>query len=225
MSQAKATTDFLDLACKRKPDGPLWKRIPRVFHKNFVAPLVLSKNPPRYDARGVAAGLVVGFGVPVGGHILTLTALRAVMRFNYLVAIAFTWVCDPFNMVFVYYGYYCLGSVMLGKSVALDLCAFKKVLSPIADKTYFWEGLSAFTQLGAEILVRWFVAATTLAVVSGIVGYVVTYRIQSSRCKRAAKKMGVEYDAYVQIMEATLSKRLKTRRAGRLTSAGAKSEG
>lgn len=60
------------------------------------------------------------------------------MRFNYLVAIAFTWVCDPFNMIFVYYGYYCLGSVMLGKSVALDLDAFKKILSPIVDKAYFW---------------------------------------------------------------------------------------
>jgi uncharacterized protein (DUF2062 family) len=213
MSKAKTTTDFLHLASKKQPDGRVWKRVLRAFHRNFVAPLTLSKHPPRFDARGVAAGLVVGFGVPVGGHILTLTALRTLVRFNYLVAIAFTWVCNPFNMIFVYYGYYCLGSVMLGKSVAMDLDAFKKIFSPVLDKTYFWEGLSDFTQLGAEMLVRWFVAATALAVVSGLVGYVVAYRLQSLRCKRAAEKMGVEYEAYVQELEATMLKRVADRRA------------
>ena len=133
------------------------------------------------------------------------------MRFNYLVAIAFTWVCDPFNMVFVYYGYYCLGSVMLGKSVALDLDAFRNVLSPIVDKTYFWEGLSAFMQLGTEILVRWVVAATALALVSGLVGYVVTHRLQSLRCKRAAEKMGMEYESYLEALEASMLKRVGNR--------------
>jgi hypothetical protein len=87
MSKPKTTTDFLDPAPKKQPDGPLWKRVPRVLHRNFVAPLTLSKHPPWFDARGVAAGLVVGFGVPVGRHILTLPAVRAVMRLNYLAAI------------------------------------------------------------------------------------------------------------------------------------------
>jgi ammonia channel protein AmtB len=100
---------------------------------------------------------------------------------------------------------------MLGKSVCMDLDAFKKILSPIVDKTYFWEGLSAFTQLGADILARWFVAATVLAVVSSFVGYVVTYRLQSLRCKRAAEKMGLEYEAYVEELEDTMSKRAANR--------------
>ncbi len=213
MSQAKTTTDLLELAGKRQSDAGLWTRVLQVFHRNFVAPLVLSKHPPWFDARGVAAGLVIGFGVPVGGHILTLTALRTVIRFNYLVAIAFTWVCDPFNMIFVYYGYYCLGSAILGKSICMDMDAFKKLLEPILDKTYFWEGLSAFTQLGTEILIRWFVAATVLAVVSGIVGYVVTYRLQALRCKRAAEKLGMEYEAYVEELETSMSKRVSNQRA------------
>lgn len=213
MSEARIKTDSLDPPSEKQPQGRLRKRVLGLFHRNFVAPLTLSKHPPWFDARGVAAGLVVGFGVPVGGHILTLTALRAVMRFNYLVAIAFTWVCDPFNMVFVYYGYYCLGSLMLGKSASLDFDAFKKILSPIVDRTYFWEALSAFMQLGAEILVRWFVAAATLAVVSGIIGYLVTYRLQSLRCKRAAEKMGLEYETYVEELEAHTWKRVRNSRA------------
>jgi uncharacterized protein len=207
VSKAKAATDSRDLASGTKHKGGLWNRVLRVFYTNFVAPLTLSRHPAWFDARGVAAGLVVGLGLPVGGHILALTALRAVVKFNYLAAIAFTWVCNPFNMLFVYYGYYYLGSVMLGESVSIDLAAFKKAFCPVLSKTYFWEEFSAFMQLGGEILVRWFVAATAVAIVSGSIGYLVTYRLQSLRCKRTAKKMGVEYEAYVKELEAPMLKR------------------
>lgn len=207
MSKAKAATDSLDLASGTQHEGRLWNRVLRISYTNFVAPLTLSRHPAWFDARGVAAGLVIGLGLPVGGHILALTALRALVRFNYLAAIAFTWVCNPFNMLFVYYGYYCLGSVMLGECVSIDLAAFKKAFCPVLSKSYFWEEFSAFMQLGGEILVRWFVAATAVAIVSGLVGYLVTYRLQSLRCKRTAEKMGVEYEAYVKELGAPKPKR------------------
>ena len=39
-----------------------------VLRKYFLAPLLSSSNPPWFDARGIAAGLAIGFGIPVGAR-------------------------------------------------------------------------------------------------------------------------------------------------------------
>ncbi|MBI4966181.1 MAG: DUF2062 domain-containing protein [Desulfomonile tiedjei] len=179
----------------------LWGRFRRIIHGNFIEPLVNSRHPPWFDARGVAVGLVVGFGVPVGGHFVALAILRAIFGFNFIVAFAFTWVCNPFNMILVYYGYYLLGSVVVGKPAALGLEDFGNLLTPIIEMTYFWEALSAFLQLGKDLLVRWYVAAAMISVVSGVIGYVVTYRVQKLRCRRTAEKLGVKYEKFLEELE------------------------
>jgi len=178
-----------------------WPKCRRWFRKLFVEPLVYSSCPPWYDARAVSLGLVTAFLVPVGGHLITLAALRVLCRFNYMVAFAFTFVSNPLNMAPLYYGYYCLGSVILGRCIALDHGVFEKLMNPVMDKSYFWEEFAAFTQLGHEILVRWLVAAAPLALVFGIVGYIVTFKVQKDRCKRAAEKLGEKYEKYVEELE------------------------
>ncbi|MCX5862738.1 MAG: DUF2062 domain-containing protein [Deltaproteobacteria bacterium] len=169
-----------------------------LLYKSCIEPLVASKNPPGFDALGVSFGLAVGFLIPVGGHFLFLALLRILFRFSYVVAAAFTFVSNPLNMIPLYYGYYCLGSVLLGKSIAVNLQVFEKLMNPVIDKTYFWEALAAFIQLGCEILARWVVAAAVFAGVFGIAGYIVTYKIQQNRCRKAAKKMGMRYEEFVQ---------------------------
>lgn len=69
------------------------------------------------------------------------------------------------------------------------------------DKTYFWEALAAFADLGCEIVVRWTVAAVILATVFGILGYVVTFRIQEKRCRRAAEELGIAYEHFLEGLE------------------------
>jgi uncharacterized protein (DUF2062 family) len=171
------------------------------FRKLFVEPLVYSSCPPWYDARAVSFGLITGFLIPVGGHLITLAILRVLFRFNYMIAFAFTFVSNPLNVVPLYYGYYCLGSVILGSSVALEYGVFEKLMNPVMDKSYFWEALAAFMELGHEILVRWIVAAATLAFIFGTIGYVVTFKVQKDRCKRAAEKLGEKYEKYVGELE------------------------
>jgi uncharacterized protein len=159
------------------------------FHKKFVEPLVSSANPPWFDARGVSIGLIIGLGTPIGAHTVVLVLLRFVFRFNLLAAYAFSWVCNPFNMIFVYYGYYWLGSVLLHRPFNMDFHVFRKLIDPIAEQGHFWETLAEFAQLGEEILVRWLVAAVLFAIIFGILGYLITYRIQK---KRFAKKIPAE---------------------------------
>jgi len=189
------------------PKVGLWEKCRRWFRKLFVEPLVYSSCPPWYDARAVSLGLIIGFIIPVGGQLLALAALRVLIKFNYIIAAAFTLVSNPLNMAPLYYGYYCLGSVILGRSVALDYGVFEKLMNPVMDQPYFWEAFAAFMELGHEILVRWTVAAATLAFIFGTIGYIVTFKVQKDRCKRAAEKLGEKYERYVEELEIKASLR------------------
>jgi uncharacterized protein (DUF2062 family) len=179
----------------------LWARLRKIAYDNLIYPLAFSKHPPKFDARGIALGLIIGLIVPIGGQVVILTLLRTAIRFNYLAAIAASLVSNPLNAVPLYYGYYCLGSWIVGGHVALDFSCFNKLMHPVADASSFWDGISAFMALGREILLRWCVAAVALAAVFGPLGYLVTYKIQHVRCKRAAEKMGLEYERFLEHME------------------------
>lgn len=191
----------MDTSSKKDPPKGLIKKLTHKIYVNLIEPLASSKNPPWYDARGVSAGLAAGFGVPIGGHAAALVLLRFVFRFNFFIAFAFTFVGNPLNMVPMYYGYYCLGSYILGKPVSMDFTLFEKLMHPVMSKTYFWEAMGAFGELGKEILVRWSVSAVLLATVFGTLGYFVTLNVQRKRCRKAAEKLGMQYEAYLKLTE------------------------
>jgi len=182
-------------------DCGLVRRWWRSFYDTFLKPLVFSKYPPWYDARAVALGLVVGLAFPVGGQTVVLAALRVFIRFSFVVGWAFTLLSNPFNMIPLYYGYYLLGSLILGQRATMGFEVFSRHMGPIMERAYFWEALADFSQLGYEILIRWCVAAILLAAVFGPIGYIVTVKVQSARCRRAAERMGVVYANILQQME------------------------
>ncbi len=179
----------------------LWSRSRGIIRKNVVDPLVFSRHPPWFDAAGVSLGFVIGFAVPMGGHILSLGLLRLALRFNFILALAVSSVVNPFTIIPLYYGYYWLGSLVLGRPIAMNFEVFQKIMNPVLDKGYFWEVHAAFIHLGWEILVRWAVAAAILAALSGALGYMVTYRIQKKRCMRKAQMLGIQYENYLEELE------------------------
>lgn len=183
-----------------KPGG-LFSRLRGIVYDGIIAPLVFSKNPPRFDARGISLGLIIGLIIPLGGHIACLTLLRMLIRFNYLASLGSSLIGNPFNAIPLYYGYYCLGSWLMGSPVELDFTVFSTLMNPITDAASFWDSLSSFMHLGREMLVRWFAGAVALAVVFGPLGYVVTCKIQQIRCKRAAEKMGLAYEHFLENLE------------------------
>lgn len=188
-------------------DRSTWARTLRFCRTKFVDPLLYSRKSPAFDARGVSLGLVIGFIIPVGGQLFFLAFVRSVLRFNYMVAAGFTFVSNPLNMIPLYYGYYWLGSILLMKPVSLDFRVFQDVLTPVMEKEYFWESLSAFMTLGWEILIRWLVAAVVLAIFFGTVGYVATYAIQKKRCMKAAQALGLSWDEYLEILKQDAAER------------------
>ncbi|MBI5248479.1 MAG: DUF2062 domain-containing protein [Desulfomonile tiedjei] len=195
-NEADSKTGSPRISTPRNPGIIL--NIKKSFYHNVVEPLVSSKNPPGFDARGVAFGLIIGFLAPIGTHLIALGLLRVVSRFHLGIAFAFTFVTNPLNAIPVYYAYYYMGSLILGDPEILEFERFRSLLSPLLDRTYFWEAASAFGTLGYEILLRWAVSAVILSVVFGTLGYVITYRIQAKRCRRAAARMGINYEHYLE---------------------------
>jgi len=172
-----------------------------VLYRIFVEPLAFSKHPPQYDARAVFLGIFVGIAVPVGGHMATLGLLRAAFRFNFVVAVAFTLVNNPLDIIPLYYWCYRLGAWVLGDRSGLDYGAFRTLMNPVMDSSYFWEALHSFGSLGKQIVLNWFVGSFILSVPLSILGYVITLRVQKSRRRRAAEGMASEYKEYVAQLE------------------------
>lgn len=161
------------------------------FRRIFVDPFVSSTNPPWFDARGVAMGLFVGLGVPVGAQMLMLGLSRLLFRFNAALAFAFSCVNNPVSVIPMYYGYYCLGSRILGKPITVSASGFRAMLRPVTQADYFWESVHSFAYLGKDILVRWSLGAVVVASVVAILGGLVCYNIRRAHSARAKAKAAI----------------------------------
>ena len=187
-----------DPASLMSGDGPLEKtglftrHLPRcrdLIQRHLIAPLSLSNNPPWYDARGAAIGFIVALGVPIGGHTVALALLLPLVRYNFAIAFAVTWIVNPFTVVPLYYGYYYLGSLVLGDSTVMGIDGFRKEMAPVLNAGSFLEALRLFISLDLRILERWMVTAAAVSTLSAALGYVAAYLIQTNRKKtRAFKK-------------------------------------
>ncbi len=171
------------------------------IRKYFIEPFISSNSPPWFDARGVAFGLLIGLGIPLGAQMVCLGLLRLILRFNVVIAFAFTWVNNPISVIPMYYGYYVLGSVILGKPAVMTLADFHELMKPVLNAQYFFNSVHAFMILGGDLLVRWFLAALSIAIPAAMVGYFISYRVQKTRCRRKAEKLGITYRKLVQQLE------------------------
>jgi uncharacterized protein (DUF2062 family) len=151
------------------------------IQRNVVDPLSFSKNPPWFDARGVAIGLFVALGIPIGGHTATLGLLLLMIRYNFPMAFAFTWIVNPLTVIPIYYGYYWAGGFLLGHSTAMGMEDFRQTMAPILDAGNFLQALKLFLYLDFGILERWMLAALLVSVLFAVLGYIAAYFIQTHR--------------------------------------------
>lgn len=195
-SQGKRETSLLER----------YRTLTKKIYDYVIQPLVTSCNTPHYDALGVSLGLIIGLGTPLGSHMLVLGLLRLVLKFNFIVAFGFTFVGNPLNVIPMYYGYYLLGSFVLGESASLSFENFQTTMNPVVESSHFWESILIFFRVGRTILIRWITAAVLLATVFGILGYVVTYAIQRKRLLRSALNLDIEYQDLVTKLRSKESK-------------------
>jgi len=204
----KASEGYCDSSgrCRDASETRAGQRYCTKFRKYFVDTFMSSRNPPWFDARGVAVGLFIGLGIPLGIQMIVLGLLRLLFRFNTIVAFACTWVNNPFSVIPMYYGYYCLGSLMLGKPAIMSAEDFQSLMLPILHADYFWVSVQAFLYLGCDMVVRWVVAALTVSAACGVIGYVASFRLWRRGCKKNAKQLGITYEKLLSELESAVEK-------------------
>jgi uncharacterized protein len=194
MVQSHDTYSCCSLRSAEAGDEPPLAKPGGFVRRYFIEPFRASEHPPWFDARGVAMGLLIGFGVPLGAQMVLMGLLRLAFRFNTALAFAFTWVNNPFTVVPMYYGYYCLGSRVLGKPATLDAAAFRNLLNPVLQADYFWGSVHSFLYLGRDIVVRWSLGAVLVATVCAVAGYAVSYQVQKLRADSRAARGEISTD-------------------------------
>jgi uncharacterized protein len=146
-------------------------------------------------------GIMVGLAVPLGAQVVVLGVSRFLFRFNSLIAFAVTWLNNPLSLIPMYYGFYCLGSVCLGRPSLFSLGEFRALIGPVVSTTYFWESFRSFLHLGWDIVERWAVGAHLVAGPCAVLGYIICYRAQKARCIRKARELGITYRKLIEELE------------------------
>lgn len=135
-------------------------------------------------------GLFIGAAIPLGLQSLCMVSLRLLVRFNILIAFAFTWINNPFTLVPMYYIFYLIGSICLAKDAVKGMSDFEALFKPISESEGIGQAFGQFLALGGDILLRWFLGALIFAVPIALASYFISLRLLKLRQQR--KSFGKE---------------------------------
>ncbi len=160
----------------------------RLMHYRLVIPFLRSTEPNHVLAMGCALGLFLGLTPTIGLQIPILIVLWGLLdrllkvRFSLLVAVAFTWVSNPFTMVPLYYLYYMVGSALTLTSgvETTGYAEFSGMLSEILIEAKGMDVLKALESLGA-ITFYMFYGSVFIAGGGAVVGYFMGYKFATNR--------------------------------------------
>ncbi len=171
---------------------PLLQQGGRLLKLKLLVPILRSKHPPEYKARGVAVGLAWAMTPLVGIQMwlvfMTWLFLKKVFHWHFSLglAVAWTWVTNVFTVPPVYYMFYATGQIMRARPIGAYQQLKDLISETFLSDLSFWEQWVLFFKL----LVRdWGVSMAVgcvpWAVASAALGYYLTYRFE---CRRAQKK-------------------------------------
>ncbi len=89
-----------------------WTKTKRFFLYHYLRLMRLRKSPHEI-ALGLALGIFVGFLPIVPFQSVTVLILALIFRGSKIAAFAGTWISNPLNWVFFYYGLYLVGNLAL----------------------------------------------------------------------------------------------------------------
>jgi len=145
--------------------------------------LVKQTGTPESVARGVAVGFFVGLLIPMGGQIIIAVALAFLLKANKIMAMACTWISNPWTAVLIYPFQCYIGSKAIGGDLTIGSLE-NTIRSFLAEPSF-----SAFMDLGQDIVVPFFLGGAMLAIPTALITYYAAYGVLVSHRKRAAAKL------------------------------------
>lgn len=159
-------------------------KIGRLIYQKLIEPLIRSKKPPIYKARGVAVGLAWAMTPLVGIQMFLVTFTWGVLKkfkwhFSLPLALAWTWITNVATLVPVYYVFYITGQLMRGNFD--DITGYDALKDLIAriflSEEPFMKQMEAFCEL---LFIDWgvsmFIGCIPWVIISGFLGYHLTLK-------------------------------------------------
>lgn len=137
--------------------GAVW----RAFHRKIIRPVLTINDSPHSVALGVTLGIWVAFTPTVGIQIPIVLVLGTLIKANRVIAVALTWISNLFTMVPLYYLYYLLGLVVLGR----DGITYAELEALMEDQdSSAWDTIvRLLDELGSPLWVGSLIMASVLA--------------------------------------------------------------
>jgi uncharacterized protein (DUF2062 family) len=133
------------------------------------------RGKPEYLARGLAAGVFAGCFPFFGLQILLGVAISILIQGHKLLAVAGTWVSNPFTYIPIFLFNYHVGQWLLGV----------EELSINQDSLLSWDTI---IELGAEFALTLLLGCFVVGIVSAIISYFVSLGLIRRWRKRQAKR-------------------------------------
>ncbi len=156
----------------------------RGLRLRLVIPMIRSRQPPEYTARGVAVGLMWAF-TPTFGVQMALTCIHWYVArtffkrdFNVIMAMSWTWITNLFTVAPAYYAFFLLGQVILGRWH--DLSGYRSFLTfwrtAMGDAGGDPTSMEAWGTYFSVIVRGWGLAMAVGSVPIALLAYFVGYR-------------------------------------------------
>ncbi len=127
--------------------------------------VVSQEGTPESIARGVSLGLFVGFGVPIGGHILIAVPLAFLLKANKFLAVLFTFPVNPYTIPVLYPIQCYLGGFVLGSPMKFS------VIEAEFEAALLHPSGASLRRLGADMLWPFLAGGLIIALLSAALGY------------------------------------------------------
>jgi len=174
---------------------------------------------PEEISRGVAVGLFVGLIAPIGLQTIIVLPLAFLLKAKKLPAIVFTWLTNPYTIIFIYPVQCYLGSLFYGQTLSFHKVQniFKNFFEHFFEKPdIIWSftdslrdiyiisyivptleqaqaSISALLNLGTDILIPFIIGGGFIGLICAITGYFASYGLIVSHRAKKQKKLRMKF--------------------------------
>lgn len=166
-------------------------RIVRLQSRKAWRSIVSLHGSPRDIALGTAIGMFVAFTPTVGFQMLIAALLATLVGANRPAAVIPVWITNPLTIPAIYALTYWLGGLFCpGPSAGEVYHQLTALVRSLGELSFyaFWEQLSEFLKVGAEVFVPMMIGGVIVGLICGVITYPLMLRAVNRYRRRRDRK-------------------------------------